>query len=194
MEPLPQLLSRVRKCTICADHLPLGPRPVVAIGEGARILIIGQAPGTKVHATGIPWNDPSGERLRNWLGVEREDFYDTSKFAIMPMGFCYPGRGKGGDLPPRPECAATWHEPLLAHLPGIELTLLVGSFAVNAYLKEFRQARLKDTVANWRQTPAPFWPLPHPSPRNTRYLRDNPWFETDLVPQLRQRVAAILAA
>lgn len=189
---LAALLARVRGCRLCEAHLPSGPRPVLTIAAQARILIIGQAPGTRVHATGIPWNDPSGDRLRSWMNIDRETFYDSHRIAIMPMGFCYPGKGKGGDLPPRPECAKTWHEPLHEHLPNIVLTLLVGSYAVNHYLKGFRAARLKDTVAAWRQAPRPYWPLPHPSPRNTRYLRDNPWFDSELVPQLQRKVHAVL--
>jgi len=190
-ESLTALLARIRACRLCAAELPLGPRPVLSIGGTARVLIIGQAPGTRVHATGIPWNDPSGDRLRHWMAVNVEDFYDSRRFAIMPMGFCYPGKGRGGDLPPRPECAATWHQALLAHLPAIELVLLVGRYAIARYLPQARGQTLTQTVAAWRDIPEPYLPLPHPSPRNTRWLRDRSWFDNELVPELRDRLRAI---
>lgn len=153
----------------------------------ARILIIGQAPGRRVHATGIPWNDPSGDRLRDWLGVSRDEFYDRSRFAIMPMGFCYPGKGKGGDLPPRPECAPAWHKQVLAQLPNIRLTLLIGQYAQAHYLPAGRKASLGDTIKNWRSfLSAGYLPLVHPSPRNRRWLRDHPWFEAEVVPAMRE--------
>jgi uracil-DNA glycosylase len=157
------------------------------------VLIVGQAPGTKVHASGIPWDDASGKRLRDWMGVGPDAFYDETKFAIVPMGFCYPGRGKGGDNPPRPECAPLWHNRVREHLPNIELTLLIGSYAIAHYLGEKRKATLGETVRAWHDyAPLGFLPLVHPSPRNQMWLRRNPWFEEEIVPYLRQRVAAAL--
>lgn len=189
---LARLLQDVRSCRLCEAILPLGPRPIVAVSQHARILIIGQAPGTKVHSSGIAWNDPSGDRLRRWLNLSHDVFYDTNQIGIMPMGFCYPGRGRSGDLPPRSECAPAWHKRILDHLPNIRLTLLIGSYAVNYYLKDFRSKTLKDTIARWHEMPDCFLALPHPSPRNTKYIRDNSWFETDLVPELQKRVHSIL--
>lgn len=186
-----KLLREVRACRLCEAFLPLGPRPVVQLGAGARILVVGQAPGTRVHETGIPWNDPSGDTLRKWLEVSREQFYDPERFAIMPMGFCYPGRGKSGDLPPRPECAPTWHQRILAALPRIELTLLIGQYAQRYYLGN-RYRTLTDTVRHWREFAPDRLPLPHPSPRNRRWLRDNPWFEQEELPALRARVHRVL--
>ncbi len=188
---LPELLQEVRACRICADVLPLGPRPVVQADALARILIVGQAPGLRVHETGIPFNDPSGDRLRNWLGMPRDEFYDPEKVAILPMGFCYPGRGKSGDKPPRPECAPAWRQRLLDQLPNIELTLLVGRYAQEWHLGKGHS--LTERVKNWRE----FWPeqvpLPHPSPRNNLWLRRNPWFEQEFLPRLRQHVEQIRA-
>lgn len=161
----------------------------------ARILIVGQAPGTRVHETGIPWNDPSGVRLREWLGVSPETFYDPVRFAIIPMGFCYPGRDpRGGDLPPRPECAPQWHGRLLAHLPNLALTVLVGSYAQRYYLEGSVHKSLAETVQHWRDYMPKYLPTPHPSPRNTLWLRRNPWFEEDVVPALRARVCELLGA
>lgn len=192
---LPALLRDVRACRLCEAHLPLGPRPVVRMQAGARLLIIGQAPGTKVHETGVPWNDPSGDRLRDWLQLDRETFYDDSRIAIMPMGFCYPGREeRGGDKPPRPECAPAWHDRLRAALPAVELTLLIGLYAQGRYLGPKRQASLTETVRNWRSYLPEHFVLPHPSWRNTAWLKRNPWFETDLLPELRARAHALLQA
>jgi uracil-DNA glycosylase len=188
---LRRLLEEVRACRVCEPQLPLGPRPVLRADARARVLIVGQAPGTRVHATGIPWNDPSGDRLRAWLELDREAFYDERRFAIIPAGLCYPGRGRSGDLPPRPECAPLWHPKLRALLPGIRLTLLVGQYAQAYYLGERRKATLTETVHAWREYGPDFVPLPHPSPRNTRWLRLNPWFERDVVPALRRRVRAL---
>jgi uracil-DNA glycosylase len=194
---LESLLTEIRACRICADHLPLGPRPVVVARGPARILIIGQAPGTKVHATGIPWNDRSGDTLRGWMAVDRETFYDPDRIAILPMGFCYPGvmpskNGKsGGDAPPRPECAPAWHERVLAHLPNIDLVLLAGMYAQARYLGERRKNTLTETVASWREYGPKLLPLPHPSWRSGNLIRKNPWFETELLPELRSRVAAL---
>jgi uracil-DNA glycosylase len=186
------LLKEVRACRLCAEHLPLGPRPVLRMTSGARLLIIGQAPGTKVHESGIPWNDRSGDRLRQWLAMDREAFYDESRIAIMPMGFCYPGVDKnGGDRPPRPECAPAWHERLRAHLPAIGLTLLVGQYAQARYLGARRKPTMTETVHSWREYGPEYIPLPHPSWRNTGWLKRNSWFETELIPVLRQRVAVL---
>jgi len=192
-QSLAKLLADVRACDICAKDLPLGPRPTLAAATQSKILIIGQAPGTRVHATGIPWNDPSGERLRSWLGVEPDDFYDVTKFAIIPMGFCYPGRlPRGGDAPPRRECAPAWHEKLLAALPNIELTVLIGMYAQNYYLQA-RRRTLTETVTNWREFAPAIIPTPHPSWRTTAWQKKHPWFEAELVPELQRRVAQLIA-
>jgi uracil-DNA glycosylase len=189
---LGRLAREVRACTVCATHLPLGPRPVLRVDERVRVLITGQAPGTRVHATGLPWNDPSGERLRQWLQVDRENFYDLDRFGVMAMGFCYPGKGKGGDLPPRPECAPLWHAQLRALMPQLRLTLLVGRYAQLHYL-DTRSETLADTVQRWRDfLPLGYFPLPHPSPRNTRWLRARPWFEQEVLPGLRAAVGTAL--
>jgi uracil-DNA glycosylase len=159
----------------------------------ARILVVGQAPGARVHQTGIPWDDPSGERLRAWMGVCKADFYDESRIAIIPMGYCYPGRGRGGDLPPRSECAKLWLEKLLARLPLIELTLLIGQHAQRHFLGKRRKASLAETLAAWAEYAPRYIPLPHPSPRNTPWLQRNPGFQQELLPELRARIAALLA-
>ncbi|GAA5786863.1 uracil-DNA glycosylase family protein [Chitiniphilus shinanonensis] len=192
MTDLDRLLADIRACSHCAPQLPLGPRPVLIADARARLLIVGQAPGTRVHATGIPWNDPSGDRLRQWLDVDRDTFYDASLIAIVPMGFCYPGRGKSGDLPPRPECAPRWRAPLHALLPRIELTLLIGQYAQAWYLGRTMRPTLTETVADWARYGPDFLPLPHPSPRNQLWLRRNPWFEAEVVPELRRRVGPLL--
>ncbi|MEE3047553.1 uracil-DNA glycosylase family protein [uncultured Thalassospira sp.] len=191
---LDALLSDVRACRICAEALPLGPRPVVRMAKGARILIIGQAPGTRVHETGLPWNDASGDRLRDWLDLSVDDFYDPAKLAIMPMGFCYPGRfERGGDLPPRPECAPAWHRALLDHMPDIELTLLIGQYAQSYYLGQRRAKTMTETVHRFADyLPDNLLPMPHPSWRNTAWMKKNPWFEADLLPVLRDRVHHLL--
>ncbi|HAS6358316.1 TPA: uracil-DNA glycosylase family protein [Vibrio vulnificus] len=190
--PLEPLLTQIRACQVCASALPLGANPVVQAHSEAKILIIGQAPGTKVHHTSIPWNDTSGNRLRVWLDIEKPTFYDPKQIAIMPMGFCYPGRGQSGDLPPRKECAPLWHEALLKHLPNIELTLLIGQYAQNRYLSN-KPKTLTETVQNWQAWLPDYLPLPHPSPRNTLWLRKNPWFEEQTVPYLRQQVHQLLS-
>lgn len=191
MTSLASLLAEVRACTLCAEHLPLGPRPVLQMHASARILIAGQAPGRKVHETGIPFDDASGDRLRNWLGVSREVFYDARQVAILPMGFCFPGTGKSGDLPPRPECAPAWRVPLLSHLKRLKLTLVIGQYAM-AYHLPHEAGALTEIVQAWQK----YWPhtvpLPHPSPRNNRWLKRNPWFEKDLLPLLQSRVSGIL--
>ena len=186
-----RLLSQARGCTLCAEHLPLGPRPVLRASVTARLLLVGQAPGTKVHATGVPWNDPSGDRLRDWLQMDRDSFYDESRLAIVPMGLCYPGRGAGGDSPPRPECAPRWHGKLRALMPQLQLTLLIGAYAQAYYLGAGRKATLAETVKAWRDY-GMFIPMPHPSPRNRMWLRKNAWFEAEVVPAIRKRVAAAL--
>ena len=192
-DDLEALVAAARACRVCAEHLPHGPRPVLRARTSARLLIVGQAPGTRVHETGVPWNDPSGDRLRHWLDLEPKAFYDEARIAIVPMGFCYPGRDeRGGDRPPRPECAPLWHPPLRAALPGIELTLLVGGYAQRYYLGKRREAALTETVRAWRDYLPDIMPLPHPSWRNTAWLKKHPWFEADLVPVLRQRVASLM--
>jgi uracil-DNA glycosylase len=189
---LEDLLAEVRACRLCEASLPLGPRPVLRAAASARLLIVGQAPGTRVHETGIPWNDPSGERLREWLAVDREAFYDESRIAIIPAGFCYPGRKGSGDAPPRPECAPRWHPSLLAQLPSIELILLVGQYAQAFYLGSRRKRTLAETVAAGPEYGPRYLPLPHPSPRNRLWLQRNPWFEAEVVPRMRARVAPLL--
>lgn len=190
---LSALLKEVRACDICTAALPHGTRPVLQAGRKARILIAGQAPGRKVHESGILFDDASGDRLRDWLQVEREVFYDPDKLAILPMGFCYPGTGKSGDLPPRPECAPQWRRPLLDLLPNIELTLVVGQYAQAHHLPDNPHKNLTETVRAWQD----FWPhalpLPHPSPRNNIWMRKNPWFEDDVLPALREAVHRILS-
>lgn len=188
------LLNEVRGCSFCAAHLPLGPRPVVRMQRSARLLIIGQAPGTKVHDTGLPWNDRSGDVLRGWLEMTRDEFYDESRIAIMPMGFCYPGvNPKGGDNPPRPECAPRWHDRLLAHLPDIRLTLLVGQYAQTHYLCDRRGKTMTETVQRFRDyLPDAYFPLPHPSWRNIGWQKKQPWFAQDTLPTLRDAVRKAL--
>jgi uracil-DNA glycosylase len=192
---LEAVVAAARACRVCARHLPLGPRPVLRARTSARLLIVGQAPGTRVHETGVPWNDPSGDRLRDWLDLDREAFYDEARIAIVPMGFCYPGRDpRGGDRPPRPECAPLWHPPLRAALPGVALTLLVGSYAQGYYLGKRRRDSLTETVRAWRDYQPDFVPLPHPSWRNTAWLKRNPWFEAELVPELRRRITILVGS
>ena len=187
------LLTAVRQCRACEDQLPLGPRPVLRAGEAARILVAGQAPGARVHATGIPWDDASGQRLRAWMGLGSERFYDESHIAIIPVGYCYPGRGRGGDLPPRRECAKLWLDHLLAKLPRIELTLLVGLHAQRQFLGSRRKRSLTETPRAGGDFLPAYLPLPHPSPRNTPWFKRNPWFEQDLLPVLRERIRLLNA-
>ena len=194
-ETFAELLLRARACRLCAARLPLGPRPVFRLAQSARLLIVGQAPGTKVHATGIPWNDPSGERLRDWLAIDRDASYDGAKVAILPTGLCYPGRlPRGGDRPPRPECAPLWHPPLRARLADVRLTLLVGAYAQDYYLGDRRGATLTETVRNFRGYLPEFLPLPHPSWRTLAWAERNPWFARKVIPELRRRVGAVLNA
>lgn len=187
-----KLLSDIADCTVCSGSLPFGPRPVVAASSTSKILVIGQAPGTKVHASGIPWDDASGNRLREWMDIDKELFYDSSKVAIVPMGFCYPGRGKSGDLPPRPECAPLWHDLLLNSMPEIELTLLIGTYAQQYYLKGRTYKTLTETVRNFDEFLPQYFPLPHPSPRNNIWLKKNSWFENDLLPEFKDQISRLL--
>jgi uracil-DNA glycosylase len=193
MPSIASLLSEVRACTLCSEHLPLGPRPVFQVHPAARILIAAQAPGRKVHETGVPFDDASGDRLRHWLGVTRAQFYDPKLFAIVPMGLCYPGKGSSGDLPPRPECAPRWRAPLLRTLRHVRLTLVVGRYAASYHLPHERTG-LTGTVLRWRAYWPAVVPLPHPSPTNNGWLARNRWFEEELVPELRARVAAVLGS
>ena len=186
------LLSDVRACTLCTAHLPLGPRPVLQLHPKARVLIAGQAPGRKVHVSGVPFDDASGERLRDWLGITRGVFYDPKKIAILPMGFCYPGTGKSGDLPPRPECAPAWRKPLLDRLRDLEMTLVLGQYAQSYHFGGAAQS-VTDLVKSWQAHWPRIVPLPHPSPRNNIWLRHNPWFERELLPRLKEKVAELLA-
>jgi uracil-DNA glycosylase len=183
---LDRLLSEVRACRACESELPFEPRPIVHATTTARLLIVGQAPGVLAHESGIPWNDPSGDRLRQWIGIDRASFYDESRIAIIPIGFCYPGRGQSGDLPPRAECASLWLGQLLQHLPQVQLTLLIGRYAQSHYLRARRKETLTDTVRAWREYRPNYLPLPHPSGRNNVWLRRNPWFETEVLPALRR--------
>ena len=192
MTEFTSLIAKVQSCTLCAKQLPHGVRPVLQINPKAKILIAGQAPGAKVHATGVPFNDASGERLREWMGVSNEVFYDPAQIAILPMGFCYPGKGPSGDLPPRPECAPTWRGDLLAQLPQLKLTLLVGQYA-QAYHLNQKKTTVTDTVRAWQSHWPNIVPLPHPSPRNNIWLSRNIWFERELLPMLKHQVAHILS-
>lgn len=192
MEPLDDLLQRIRACRLCEAHLPLGPRPVLRASATARLLIVGQAPGTRVHASGIPWDDASGRRLREWLQVDDATFYDEKCIAIVPMGFCYPGRAGSGDAPPRPECRATWHGALMPMLPSIGLTLLIGQYAQAHFLGAARKPTLTETVRAWREYAPDTVPLPHPSPRNVGWFKANPWFGDEVLPHLQARVRALL--
>jgi uracil-DNA glycosylase len=185
---LESLLREIRACRLCEAQLPLGPRPVLAASADARLLIVSQAPGTRVHATGIPWNDASGRRLREWLQMDEAAFYDPQRVAIVPMGFCYPGRAGSGDAPPRPECRATWHPRLLPMLRNVRLTLSIGQYAQAWCLGERRKATLTDTVRAWREYLPEHLPLPHPSPRNVGWFKANPWFEAEVLPALRERI------
>ncbi len=189
--PFDDLVAQVRQCRICEQSLPLGPRPVIQISESARLLVVGQAPGRRVHETGLPFNDPSGNRLREWMGIDRDTFYDEQQLAILPMGFCYPGTGKSGDLPPRPECAPAWRDLLLERLKHLELTLVIGQYAQAWHLPGGKMP-VTEQVRRWREMWPEMLPLPHPSPRNNLWLRRNPWFEEEVIPELQQRVGDIL--
>jgi uracil-DNA glycosylase len=186
------LLREVRACTLCAAHLPLGPRPVLQAHARARILVVGQAPGRLAHGTGLPFSDPSGDRLRAWMGIDKETFYDPLCVALLPMGFCYPGTGDSGDLAPRSECAHVWRAPLLATMPDIRLTLVMGQYALAWHLHQSRSSSLERTVRAWRSYGPAVLPMPHPSPRNNLWLRRNAWFEREVIPWLQQRVRQVL--
>lgn len=190
-ESIDQLVTQIRKCSLCTD-LPLGPKPIVQASADAKILIVGQAPGRITHAKGRPFDDASGKRLRAWLGVSEDVFYDPAKIAIVPMGFCFPGAGRGGDAAPRPECARHWRRPLLDAMPQVELSILLGAYALDWHIGNRDGANLTETVRNWQQYWPQNLPLPHPSPRNNRWLKRNPWFETDIIPMLQSRVRTLL--
>jgi len=182
----------MRQCQICAENLEHDPNPIFQLNSSATILIAGQAPGRKVHESNSPFNDPSGKRLRNWMSISEDDFYDDSKIAILPMGFCYPGQGKSGDLPPRKECAATWREKVLNFLPNIQLSILIGNYAIEWHLANSKQNNLTETVKAWNLYAPEVIPLPHPSPRNNIWLKKNNWFEKEVIPQLRSRIRLIM--
>ena len=184
-----KLLSDIAKCTVCVNFFEHDPRPIVQADPRATIAIIGQAPGRKVHASGIPWDDPSGKRLREWMGIDDATFYNPKKIALIPMGFCYPGHGKSGDLPPRPECAPLWHKLLLSKMNKLNLILLFGQYAQQYYLKEKYKINLTETVRTYQEYLPLFLPLPHPSPRNQIWVRKHPWFETELIPLLQKLVS-----
>jgi uracil-DNA glycosylase len=186
-----KLLEDIRSCTLCKAHLPVGPRPIVSLHPKSKILIIGQAPGMKVHASGVPWDDASGKELRRWLGVEPEIFYDENIFALMPMGFCYPGKGTSGDMPPRPECAPQWHKKILSNLKQIELTILIGQYSQAYYLGDRAKDNLTETIRAYKTFFPQFLPLPHPSPRNRIWQKKNAWFEKKVVPELQMLVSRI---
>ncbi|MGH8183708.1 MAG: uracil-DNA glycosylase family protein [Rhodanobacteraceae bacterium] len=192
-ESFDRLLARIRACQVCAQHLPHGCHPVLQAHPDARLLIVSQAPGRKVHDTGIPFNDKSGDKLRDWLGIDKDTFYDAHRVAIVPMGFCYPGKGHSGDLPPRPECAPLWHPLLLPQLQNVALTLAIGSYAIRGMLGGLAKATLTETCEAWREyLRLGKLPLPHPSPRNTAWFQRHPWFESDVLPALRRRVRRAL--
>ncbi|CAH0998714.1 hypothetical protein LEM8419_00060 [Neolewinella maritima] len=185
------LTEQARDCTVCAAHLPLGPNPIIRIHPACTIALISQAPGRLAHLSSVAWDDPSGRRLREWLGVTEEQFFDSSTFAVLPIGFCYPGKGKGGDLPPRPECAPLWQDPLLALMPNLQLKVLIGAYSQKHYLGDRRGKNLTETVRNYEDYLPEYFPIPHPSPRNGIYLRRNSWFEEVNVPHLQQLVHKI---
>ena len=183
------LLSEIKQCTLCQPHLALGPRPVMSAHTDSKIVLIGQAPGTKVHQSGIPWDDASGKNLRKWMNISEEDFYNPKNIAIIPMGFCYPGKGKSGDLPPRPECAPKWHKLVLNQIKDVKLTLLVGQYAQNYYLGNQAKPTLTETVRSFEEYLPEYHPLPHPSPRNNIWMKKNGWFEDEVLPELKERIA-----
>ena len=187
-----ELISRIRQCRACGTNLPSGPRPVVQLSSASKVIIVGQAPGRKVHETGIPWNDASGKTLRQWLGVDEDTFYNPSAFSIMGMGFCYPGKGISGDLAPRPECAPLWHNDILQHFRSTPLILLIGQYAQRYYLKRACKSSLTETVRHYREYLPNYFPLPHPSPRNQNWVKINPWFANEVIPELRQQVQTLI--
>ena len=186
------LTKAIGECRICAGHFEHDPKPIFQLSQNASVLVAGQAPGRKAHASGLPFNDPSGDRLRDWMGITREIFYDADKIAIFPMGLCYPGHGPSGDLPPRPECAAAWRQQVMDALPGIELTLVIGTYAMDWHLGKAKKPNVTETVRAWKSYAPAIIPLPHPSPRNNRWLRINPWFESDVLPVLRSKIREYL--
>ena len=190
MPELIPLLEAVRACTLCAEYLPYAPKPIIQAGSKARLLIVGQAPGIKAHQSGIPWDDASGTRLRQWLQISDADFYNPDKVAILPMGFCYPGKGRSGDLPPRKECAPQWHQQLLDQLPHIGLTLYIGQYAQRYYLNDSYHT-LTERIQHWQDFPDGQFALPHPSPRNQSWFKKNPWFEQQALPALQQKLNAL---
>tara|TARA_Y100001949_G_scaffold170108_1_gene170865 strand:- start:58 stop:633 length:576 start_codon:yes stop_codon:yes gene_type:complete len=184
-----ELLSDIKKCTLCELHLPLGPRPVMSAHPESKIVLIGQAPGTRVYQSGIPWDDASGKNLRKWMNITEDDFYNPRNIAIIPMGFCYPGKGKSGDLPPRPECAPNWHKLVLEQIKEVKLTLLVGQYAQNYYLNNRAKSTLTETVRSFEEYLPEYLPLPHPSPRNNIWMKKNGWFEDEVLPELKDKLA-----
>ena len=187
-----KLLQEIRKCAVCGKFLPFAPRPILQASVHSGIVIIGQAPGQKVNESGIPWDDISGNELRRWLGVTKDQFYDDKLFALIPMGFCYPGKGKSGDLPPRPECAPLWHDRLLKHLKEVKLIILIGQYAQKYYLGEKFRPTLTENVKNYKDFLPEFLPLVHPSPRNKIWQKKNPWFEAEVVPELQVIVSSLI--
>ena len=188
MSPEAELRAAIAGCRTCAAHLPHGVRPVTGFSAIARLLIIGQAPGSKVHASGIPWDDASGDRLREWTGLTKQQMYDPAQVALVPMGFCYPGKASGGDKPPRRECAPQWHHRILDLLPEDRLTLLVGTYAQGHYLPGARRLSMTERVRRYREFLPHFFPLPHPAWRSTIWMRQNPWFEAEVLPELREAI------
>lgn len=187
-----ELLNNIRKCDLCKDHLPVNPRPILAAHPNSKIIIIGQAPGARVHESGVPWDDKSGENLRNWLGIGKEIFYDPAQVALLPMGFCYPGKGKSGDLPPRPECAPQWHESVLSYLKQAKLVLLIGQYAQGYYLGGRAKQNLTDTVKHFEEYLPEYFVLPHPSPRNNIWRAKNEWFDLKVLPHLKEIISKSL--
>jgi len=187
-----KLVKEIRSCNFCMPHLELGPRPIISVHPKSKVIIIGQAPGSVVHRTGIPWNDKSGENLRDWMGVDKETFYNPEKFGIIPMGFCYPGIGKTGDLPPRKECAPKWHQPLLHEMPEIRLMILIGKYAQDYYLGKNSFKTLTENVKNYKQFLPEYIVLPHPSPRNNIWMKKNECFKAEVIPELKLILKEVL--